>query len=152
MMKLYQFSILTQHWVHNETFQDVSTEVTIACHAATLADSCFDRQKLPLSWQNMYHMQCTIAEHHITSRPKWWKTWILPSPYPIIIRSCSDMLRTSTNSMPYIKIQTKVTHYVAISLAFLLTHVFYPHTQKKTCFQYLWGYQNSYFKIKPSLM
>jgi len=38
-----------EQWVHNETFQYVSTEVPITCHAAPLADSCFERQKLPLS-------------------------------------------------------------------------------------------------------
>jgi len=100
----FHFSILMQQWVHNETFQDVSTEILISHHAAPLADSCFERQKLPLSWQNMYHMQCMIAEHRITSRTKWCNTRVLPSPYPIITRSCTDMLRTSTTSMQYIKI------------------------------------------------
>ena len=40
----FHFSILTQQWVHNETFQDVSTEIPITHHAAPLADLCFERQ------------------------------------------------------------------------------------------------------------
>ena len=91
--------------------------------------SYFERQKLPLGQLNTPPTQCTIREisfiqdqndetgeisHHHT----------LSSPYAFITSSCTDMIRTSTTSMPYIKIQTEITHYVAISLTFLLTHVF----------------------------
>jgi len=123
-----------QEWVHNETFQDVSTKVPIPCHAASVTYSRILKDKrLPLDQHNMPPTQCMICENCFTSRPKWWNTWILQSPYVFIISFCTDILRTSTTSMPYIKIWTEVTHYVDIPLAFLLMTCFLS-TQTKNLF------------------
>lgn len=44
-IKLFHFSIFTQQWVHNETFQDVSTKVPMTCHAASLIHTCILKDK-----------------------------------------------------------------------------------------------------------
>jgi hypothetical protein len=89
-IKNKNFPILMQQWVHNETFQDVSTKIPII-YAASVTHSHFERQKISLNQHNIHPTQCKTVENCFTSSPKWCNTWIPPLPYVFITSFCTDV-------------------------------------------------------------